>query len=256
MLASLLIWRDGDDYLLQLPQALCEPIRKKLGMYVLRAKVKVSDASDEMVSLGLSGPDAVQIVQALAGAVPQQPLGMTCSGSITVLRLGDARFQLTTTPQQAQALWKEVSPKARPVGSVCWDWLNIHAGIPVILPQTQEHFVAQMVNFDLIGGVSFNKGCYPGQEIVARTQYLGKLKRRMYLAHIESAEAPAPGTELFSADMEGQSSGVIANVAPAPTGGHDVLAVLQIASHDAFPVNMGSLQGARLQFQPLPYPIS
>jgi folate-binding protein YgfZ len=262
MLASLLIWRDGDDYLLQLPQTLCEPIRKKLSMYVLRAKVKVSDASDEVVSLGLSGPNAIQIAQALAGVVPQQPLGVDRSGAITVLRFGDFRFQITTTPQQAQALWTEASLKAQPVGSVCWDWLNIHAGIPVILPQTQEHFVAQMVNFDLIGGVSFNKGCYPGQEIVARTQYLGKLKRRMYLAHIDGAHidgsgvAPQPGTELFSADMEGQASGVIANVAPAPDGGYDMLAVLQIASHDAYPVHMGSLQGARLQFQPLPYAIS
>lgn len=262
MLASLLIWRDGDDYLLQLPRALCEPIRKKLGMYVLRAKVKVADAIDEVVSLGLSGPNAMQLAQELAGEVPQQPLDVARSGAAAVLRFGDARFQIMTTPQQAQALWMEASPRARPVGSVCWDWLNIHAGIPVILPQTQEHFVAQMVNFDLIGGVSFNKGCYPGQEIVARTQYLGKLKRRMYLAHIEGAHIdggevpPHPGDELFSADMEGQASGVIANVAPAPAGGYDLLAVLQIASHDTFPVHLGSLQGARLQFHPLPYHIS
>jgi folate-binding protein YgfZ len=263
MLASLLIWRDGDDYLLQLPRALCEPIRKKLSMYVLRAKVKVMDVSDEVVSLGLSGPNAAALLKDNVSSLPPKENlevghashqgGIGPNPYFTIIRLGEDRFQVSTAPQQAQKLWMKLAEGARKVGSPCWDLLNIHAGIPVILPQTQEQFVAQMVNFDLIGGVSFNKGCYPGQEIVARTQYLGKLKRRMYLAHIESADAPQPGAELFSADLEGQSSGMIANVAPAPAGGYDVLAVIQIASHDAFPVHLGSLQGARLQFQPLPY---
>jgi folate-binding Fe-S cluster repair protein YgfZ len=97
-----------------------------------------------------------------------------------------------------------------------------------------------MVNFDLVGGVNFKKGCYPGQEIVARTQYLGKLKRRMYLAHI-NAETLQPGDELFSADMEGQASGMIVNAAPAPTGGYDVLATVQIASRETQSVHWKSL---------------
>jgi folate-binding Fe-S cluster repair protein YgfZ len=86
-------------------------------------------------------------------------------------------------------------------------------------------------------------------------QYLGKNKRRMYLAHVDSDTAPQPGAELFSMEMEGQSCGLIANAAAAPGGGYDVLAVVQIASHDAFPVHLGALTGARLHFQPLPYPI-
>ncbi|HEY0665434.1 MAG TPA: folate-binding protein [Gallionella sp.] len=258
MLASLLVRREGDDCLLQLPQALCEPIRKKLGMYVLRARVKIADESNGIVTFGLSGANAEGILQGQFGELPQQAMGVASAGQASLLKFPDGRFQVSTPSQQAQALWMALGKIARPAGSVCWDWLNIRAGIPVILPPTQEQFVAQMVNFDLIGGVSFNKGCYPGQEIVARTQYLGKLKRRMYLAHIdgphiENADAPRPGDELFSADMEDQSSGTIANAAPAPNGGYDVLAVVQIASHDAFPVHLGSLQGPRLQFQPLPY---
>jgi len=110
-----------------------------------------------------------------------------------------------------------------------------------------------MANLDLIGGVNFRKGCYPGQEIVARTQYLGKLKRRMYLAHIDSPEAPQAGDELFSADMEGQASGMLANIAAAPDGGYDVLAVLQTSSRETQTVHWKSLQGAALQFLPLPY---
>ena len=129
------------------------------------------------------------------------------------------------------------------------------AGIPVILPQTQEAFVPQMANLDLIGAVNFKKGCYPGQEIVARMQYLGKTKRRMYLAHVDSDVVPQAGNELFSMEAEGQACGMIANAQAAPDGGFDVLAVIQIASHDAFPVHLGALTGPRLHFQPLPYPL-
>jgi len=260
MLATMLIWRNGDDYLLQLPRALCEPLRKKLGMYVMRAKVKISDASDEIVSLGLSGENAQEILKKQFGELPQLPFGFTDTEQAGVLKFSDTRFQVSTTAQYAPTLWQALGQHAQAVGSVCWDWLNIRAGIPVILPQTQEQFVPQMANFELIGGVNFKKGCYPGQEIVARMQYLGKLKRRMYLAHIDVAHpgsnaAPRPGDELFSADMEGQASGMIANVAPAPGGGYDALAVMQTSSREAQTVHWKSLPGEALQFLPLPYPL-
>ena len=256
MLASMLIWRNGDDYLLQLPRDLCEPMRKKLGMYVLRAKVKISDASNEIVSLGLSGADAQEVLGRQFGELPQQPLGFIDTEQAGILKFSDTRFQISTTAHYAPVLWEALSQHAQPVGSVCWDWLNIRAGIPVILPQTQEKFVPQMVNFELVGGVSFKKGCYPGQEIVARMQYLGKPKRRMYLAHIDGSEAPRPGDELFSADMEGQASGMIVNVTPAPGGGHEALAVVQVASHESQTMHWKSHQGEALQFLPLPYPLS
>lgn len=255
MLASMLIWRNGDSYLLQLPRVLCEPMRKKLGMYVLRAKVEISDASDEIVSLGLSGTDAQEILGKQFGALPQLPLGFIDTEQAGVLKLSDTRFQISTAAQYAPTLWRSLSQHAQPAGSACWDWLNIRAGIPVILPVTQEQFVPQMVNLELIGGVSFKKGCYPGQEIVARMQYLGKLKRRMYLAHIDGNEAPQPGDELFSADMEGQASGMIVNATSAPDGGCDVLAVVQTSSRETQTVHWKALQGAALQFLPLPYPL-
>ena len=255
MLASMLIWRNGDGYLLQLPRVLCEPMRKKLGMYVLRAKVKISDASDEIVSLGLSGTDAQEILGKQFGELPQLPLGFIDAEQAGVLKLSDTRFQISTAAQYAPTLWQSLILHAQPAGSVCWDWLNIRAGTPVILPQTQEQFVPQMANFELVGGVSFKKGCYPGQEIVARMQYLGKLKRRMYLAHLDSSEVPQPGDELFSADMEGQSSGMIVNAAPTPDGGCDVLAVVQASSQGTQIVHWKTLQGEALQFLPLPYPL-
>ena len=108
----------------------------------------------------------------------------------------------------------------------------------------------------MIGGVSFQKGCYPGQEIVARTQHLGKLKRRLHLANVRAATMPAPGDELFSDDLGAQSAGTVVNAAPAPTGGFDVLAVVQTASVATAKIRLGSPSGEELHFRPLPYPVS
>lgn len=257
MLATFLIWRDGDDFLLQLPASLCEALRKKLTMYVLRAKVKITDAGGDVIATGLSGKNAQNILQALGVELPQQPLDIVHSDKLPgiVIKLGDTRFMLITTSGSAQAIREALSDQVNQVEGAYWDWLSIRAGIPVILNATQEQFVPQMANLDLTGGINFKKGCYPGQEIVARMHYLGKLKRRMYLAHVQSETAPQAGDELYSPDMEGQASGMIANAAAAPDGGYDVLAVLQIASRDGHCVHLGSLQGTQLHFEPLPYTI-
>ena len=255
VLASLLIRRAGADYFLHLPHSLCAAIHKRLSMYILRARVRIEDASDEVVCLGLNGENAAAQIQECFGPAPQDAMAVAHHDHTSVIRLGPQRFQLNTTLQHAPALWQKLSASALPVGSACWDWLNIRAGIPVILPTTQEQFVAQMVNLELIGGVNFKKGCYPGQEIVARMQYLGKLKRRMVLAHIESDTVPQPGDELYSADMEAQASGMVVNATAAPGGGCDLLAVVQISSRDTQTVHLQSLQGAPLNFLPLPYSI-
>ncbi|MFY9259065.1 MAG: folate-binding protein YgfZ [Gallionella sp.] len=239
MLASLLVYQDGADYVLQLPRSLSDMLRKKLSMYVLRSKVKITDVSDELVAIGVSGKDVADKLAALFTTLPTEPLGVVSNETTQLIRWTDTRFQLMIRAEHAPAVWQSLN--LIPVGCGCWDWLTIQAGIPVILPATQEQFVAQMVNFEQIGGVNFKKGCYPGQEIVARMQYLGKLKRRMYRAHINSlAQA---GDELFSADMAGQASGMIVNVAAAPDGGYDLLAVLQITSRETQTIHWRSLTG-------------
>lgn len=253
MLASFLIWRDGEDYLLQLPHSLVEVMRKKLGMYVLRAKVKVTDASDECIALGIAGSDAAEILHGVFNVLPLETFACLSSAQGSVIKLSDTRFQVISKQDHSEVLWTAFCLHATPVGSACWDFLNIRSGTPIILPQTQEQFVAQMVNFDLIGGINFKKGCYPGQEIVARTHYLGKLKRRMYLAHIDTKEVPQAGDELFSADMDGQASGMIVNAAPAPSGGFIALAVVQMSSQGTQTIHWKSLQGAALKFLSLPY---
>lgn len=255
MLASFLIWQAGADYFLQLPRSLRASIQKRLSMFVLRSKVKIVDAGEQQVCIGLAGESAAALLQQHFGAVPQNAMEVGQHDNACVVRTGAQRFQINTTPQNAPALWQSLGAVARPAGSSCWDWFNIRDGIPVIMPATQEQFVPQMANLDLIGGVSFKKGCYPGQEIVARTQYLGKLKRRMYLAHIDGNTIPQPGDELYSAEMEGQASGMVANAAAAPGGGCDLLAVMQISSRETQSVHVQSLQGEALNFLPLPYAI-
>ena len=253
MLASFLIWQQGADYYLQLPRSLSAAMHKKLSMYVLRAKVKVSDAGDEVVCLGLSGKEAAKLIVENFNAIPEQDWAVLQHSTASVIRMAADRFQLSTTVQHAIELWASLNKTAQIAGSACWDWLNVRAGLPVITPATQEQFVLQMTNLDVLGGVSFTKGCYPGQEIVARTHYLGKQKRRMFLAHIETGNAPVSGHELFSKEMPGQACGMVMNACTAPGGGYDLLAVMQISSYETQHVHLQSLEGAALQFLPLPY---
>ena len=253
MLASLLVWREGADYLLQLPRGLCGVLHKKLSMYVLRSKVKIVDASDERVLLGVAGDAALAVLQAQYGTLPQADLALGQMDGVTVLRRDARRAQVLLDQEQARALWQALAAQARAVGAPCWDWLDIRAGIPFVLPQTQEAFVPQMLNFELIGGINFKKGCYPGQEVVARMHYLGKPKRRMYLARVMAAEAPQPGAMLFSAHTPEQACGEVVNAAQAAHGGHELLAVVQTEVAGAFPVHLGALTGPRLEFEPLPY---
>ncbi|GAO36278.1 glycine cleavage system protein T [Sulfuricella sp. T08] len=252
MLASFLVWRDAGGYFLQLPATLQAGIQKRLTMYVLRAKVKVRDAGEESVRLGVAGTGAEALLQATIGALPPDVLGVARHDSGTIIRLGATRFEIVVTLEHGPALWEELSGQATPVGSVSWEWLEIHAGIPVILPQTQEQFTPQMANFEAIGGVSFNKGCYTGQEIVARTQYLGKVKRRLYLAHVDSDSAPQPGDEVFGAES---TTGMVVNAQPAPDGGYDLLAVIPTSSIEAGTVHFKTPEGPTLHFLPLPYPV-
>jgi folate-binding protein YgfZ len=267
MLASFLIWKDHGGYIMQLPRELQAGIQKRLFVYVLRSRVKLADDGDTLVRIGLSGEHAQALVQEAVNNVPPQgegvplKLGMVHGDNVAVLRLAADRFEIVTSVEQAPGLWDRFMQAATPVGASCWSWLDIRAGIPVITSATQEQFIPQMVNLEAIGGVSFRKGCYPGQEIVARTQYLGKIKRRMYLANIRPHSASPPvaaGDELFSAAMGDQPVGMIVNAAPSPEGGVDALAVVQISgiggeSEDK--IGWKSFDGPPLAFMPLPYPV-
>ncbi len=251
LLGNFLMWRQGDDTCLQLAGDLTASVLKRLSMFILRAKVKGRDASDETVRVVVAGPQAATAVHAAMGAVPEAPMRSAAVANGWVVRVGADKFVLSIAPGAAEAVWQTLRPSVTPVGAPVWDWLRLTAGIPMIVAATQEQFVPQMVNYEVLGGVSFQKGCYTGQEIVARSQYLGKLKRRMVLAHVD-AEA-TPGDSLYSADLDGQASGTVVNAAPAPGGGYDLLAVAQVESAATQTLHLRALDGPALALKPLPY---
>lgn len=246
LLATFLLWAGDAGYTMLLPAALAEAIRKRLSMYILRSRVKVEDLTAVDSCIGIFGPDATEQIAALGGSVPQRLHGVTTTHAVSVIRLPVDRYLLTVAQAQAGATGT--------ADAGTWERLDIAAGIPVITLATQEEFVPQMVNLDLIGGLSYTKGCYPGQEIVARTHYLGRLKQRMYRAQL--ATAAAPGDKLYCAEFGDQASGRIVASAPAPGGSHEVLAVLQTAHAQSSPYHLGSLQGPQLTILPLPYAVS
>jgi hypothetical protein len=253
MLASLLVYRAAAAVHLQLPRELVEPIRRRLAMFILRSKVALVDASDNYLRFGVAGKGAEALVTSTVGGAPAAALEVFQADAAITIRLPGDRFEIVADYEQAGRLWPALGAFARPAGVPVWDWLEIRAGIPVITAATQEAFVPQMVNLELLGGVSFQKGCYPGQEIVARSQYLGKLKRRMYLAHTDASVAPGAGTELYSRDLDGQPCGMVVSAAAAPGGGFDLLAVIQTTSVASHPIHLGKPDGPVLQLEPLPY---
>jgi tRNA-modifying protein YgfZ len=210
LLATFLLIRRKDEFLILVPADIAASFAKRLGMFVLRSKVKIRDVSAEYARRGIVGR-----------AAHPQPMRVEERNGALVIALDDRRMLVLAPPASA--------PAAN-AAEDAWELASIRAGVPMITAGTQEAFVPQMANLDLVGGVSFKKGCYPGQEIVARMQYRGGLKRRMALAHIAGPERPQPGESVYSGAFGEQSAGTIVNAAPAPEGGFDALVVAQIES--------------------------
>lgn len=258
LLANFRIWRDTEGFVLSLPRVMLETVTKRLQMFIMRSAVTLEDVSERWVRIGVSGPNAAAELGATIADLPADADGLVRAGEYTVMRLPGihARYEVHGPQNAMQKLWDMLNVRCAPVGGAAWGLLDILAGVPVILPETADAFVPQMVNYQLVGGVSFKKGCYPGQEVVARMQYLGKLKRQMYLARLAGDAAPKPGDDVYSPDDPEQSAGKIVNAQPHPDGGHMVLAVIQIASRDAGAVHLGGLDGPALEFLDLPYPLA
>jgi len=256
LLATFLMWRTADEILLQLPRQIQAPVQKRLQMFVLRAKAKLQDASDRQVMLGIGGRTAEAALAKHFPALPAAPYAAATGDNGTLIRMADAfgtpRYQWIVSCEQAADAWSELTTALTPVSTGVWRLADIDAGIPRIVQATQEQFVPQMVNFEVVGGVNFKKGCYPGQEIVARSQYLGKLKRRMYAATIDAGDARA-GMDVFSGGDPGQPCGMIVNAERQPQGGIACLVELKSAAVDAGTVHLGSASGPLLQLRALPY---
>ncbi|WP_250513113.1 folate-binding protein [Caballeronia sp. INDeC2] len=257
LLGSFLMWRTADAVRLLIARDVQAAVQKRLSMFVLRSKAKLSDATAEVAAIGFAG----DVRAALSGIFDALPDGVHVKvegphGAL--IRVPDAahrpRFLWVGPKADVEAQRAQLDEKLKRVPEQMWDWLDIHAGEPRITHATVEQFVPQMVNFDVLGAVNFKKGCYPGQEIVARSQYRGTIKRRTALAHVDTgADSVLPGAELFHSDDPGQPCGLVVNVAPGENGGVDCLVEIKLAALDNGSVHVGAADGPALVFVPLPY---
>ncbi|MEC5217092.1 folate-binding protein YgfZ [Actimicrobium sp. GrIS 1.19] len=256
LLASFLMWRSADNIVLELARELQPAIQKRLQMFVLRAKVKLADITDSHALIGLGGAAAAQALLQWFPVLPALPYAALSNDHGTLIRLADAaalpRYQWITTPELAQAAWPILQQAGLAlVGAAHWRLTEIIAAVPHITLATQEKFVPQMVNLEAIGGVNFKKGCYPGQEIVARSQYLGKLKRRMLPATVMAPDVTA-GMEVFAAADPEQPCGMIVNAAAGSDGKAHCLVEIKTAAIDNDTIHLGA-GGPILTFAALPY---
>ncbi|MFV1973598.1 MAG: folate-binding protein YgfZ [Thiohalobacterales bacterium] len=250
------LFRLGDIWHLRLPADTLDAVIQRLRLYVLRADVTLEDVSANFLRIGVTGESAVRELTDAVGPVPDEINHVTRHGDVSIARIAGVhpRFEVyATSLEAATGLWDTLNVRGAPVGLSAWRLTEIQAGMPTIFAATAELFVPQMLNLQLVDGLNFKKGCYPGQEIVARMQYLGTLKRRMYLGRIDTSDLPRPADELFTAGDSSQSSGRIVDAQPHPDGGYAALAVLQIKAVEAGPLHLGSSDGPVFTVGDLPY---
>jgi tRNA-modifying protein YgfZ len=246
--ASFVVWRSGaDEFLLSCPLSLLAPTLKRLSLFVLRAQCRLSDASAEIELVGLAGAPAAAVL----GAAPVW--SRSERGAATLIRLPDAaglKRCLIAAPRGS-----ELDFAAAPTMTLdTWRWLEVASGIVTIEAATVDRFVPQMVNYELVGGVDFQKGCYPGQEVVARSQYRGTTKRRTFLFDCETL--PEAGQDVFGTTGASEAAGIVASAAPHPQQpGGSALVEVRLAALDAGGLRLGSPEGPRLRQRELPYAV-
>lgn len=246
MLASLIGYKQSaTDIVLLCPRDVLEPTLRRLSQFVMRAKLKLSDASNELVVIGLLGRAADP---ALAnGQTPWSRQVVDGATLITLYPVGPmARALWVATPGQRRPPWPDVTLSQ-------WQWAEVRSGVAMVSAPLVEAFVPQMLNYESVGGVNFKKGCYPGQEVVARSQFRGTLKRRAFIVHAD-AELPI-GAEVFAALDPSQPCGTVAAAAPTDSGGWDGIVCAQVASVESGALHLASAQGPVLAVLPLPYPL-
>jgi folate-binding protein YgfZ len=250
LLALFLAYTHNQKLHLQVNQKLLEPISKRLKMYVMRSKVNINNVSDTIVKIGLNGNDIPEFLSAFFISIPEHAYESFSAENGTLIRLPGKtpRFEIVCETECAKEIWQTLKKQCKPVGRNCWEWLEIQTGIPDIYQQTQDAFVPQMVNLDLLEAINFKKGCYTGQEIVARTHYLGKVKRRTHLAHLTTSSPPQAGDDVINQNKE--VIGKVVRSAIAPVSGYDVLAEIRLENVEAGEMYVNE---TKLEIRELPY---
>lgn len=213
--------------------AVLKAIQPKLQMFILRAQVALTNLSDDESLLGLAGPAAETFLTEIAGTLPTTSGEVSRAGDLHIIALPSAtglRYLLLAPQAEASALQARLMEALTPADDAFWQLLEIQAGIPDVVPETMEQFIPTMMNLEPLGGISYQKGCYPGQEVVARMHYLGRLKRRLYRLEM-AGDPPAPGAKIV--DANGAEAGSVVIAAAAADGNAELLAVLKIDAAEA-----------------------
>lgn len=235
--------RSGTEILLVCSQDILAPTLKRLSMFVMRAKAKLSDASAEYTLYGLVGSATKSIAKN-----DHSVWAKTDLDECAVVNL----YPADAVPRQ---LWVapvgSPAPQGQTLDLAQWLWTEVHSGVATLSAPVVEAFVPQMLNYESVGGVNFKKGCYPGQEIVARSQFRGTLKRRAFVVHVDAPSAA--GDEVFAADDDSQPAGTVVQAAPSPRGGFDAIVSAQLSAVEKGSLHLGASAGPSLQILPLPY---
>lgn len=258
MLGIFRIVKIENGYLLIMPKSIVETVLQRLQMYVVQSKVALADASEYFARFAIQS-EKISVTDNIV--LPREPGKVFQSDSLISLHLGyinqQARFLvLDLSVDEAKSVWQAFSADLAISHFDSWRLSEIKAGIPVIYPQTSEEFVAQMANLNLVNGVNFKKGCYPGQEIVARMQYLGKLKRRMFLAELDTVACPSPGDDLVDREKDTvDGSGKIVDAVMGADRRCYALLVAQIKKAEASQLKLLDNPDVDINLLDLPYQI-
>lgn len=257
VICTFILFRRGDRFYLILPAMLKDKVVKRLGMYILQADVTLKDVSEDYALLGLSGESIESTLKANNITFDNNGYSVWTNDDLSVLGLWNPipRCIVICPIDKLSTLTKRIRIAFEEGDRSTWSLLDIEAGIPWITEAISEAFIPQMLNLDRMQGLSFQKGCYPGQEVISRLYFRGELKRRLYLGRGEGSITPGAGDQLEQADS-GKLAGDIVDAERHPDGGFRFLAVTQIEAAENRSLRLRGDQDIPVSLQPLNYPES
>ena len=240
---------------MRLRSDISEATLKRLRMFVMRSKVELTDKSSELCRIGIAGNNATQYLSNSYKNLPENSDESVTVNDVTIIKLPGSlpQYEAHGPFEKISALWENLKNDAAMIGENSWNLLTIRAGIPEIVSETVEAFVPQMVNLQAINSLSFTKGCYPGQEVVARMHYLGKLKRRLFIGKLKSDTLPLSGQPIMTGNENEEKAGQVVTASWSKDNQVEILAVLQIEKAENEAIHIDSDMKSTIELIELPY---
>ncbi|WP_207062538.1 folate-binding protein YgfZ [Motiliproteus sp. SC1-56] len=238
---------------LLLPRAILEPALANLKKYIIFSKAELTDASDAWVGVGLQGAGAPALVEALMGSTPQAEGTQVKQDELVAVRVPGDRFEIWGPVAAMTSRWPQIAEGASVAPSRAWQRTELAAGLPQLDAQSVEAYLPHMLNLQALDAISFEKGCYTGQEVVARMQHRGKLKKLLYRGRVQTANAPETGEGLHTPQR--RSVGKVLASVPLPEGGYEIQAIINKGAADEDELRLGDQDGPAVTLLALPYPI-